>query len=132
VIEIVEHTGELEMRLTHPTLEGLFGEALRGLAREVGARGAGGRHERRHVEIRSSDRATLLADLLNEAVYLIDVEGFVPEGLDDARISGGMLTGALVGRRRPEARPLVKAATYNGLVVRRAGAGWEGRVVLDV
>jgi SHS2 domain-containing protein len=130
-IEIVDHTGELEMRLAHPTLEGLFGEALRGLAREVDE-GAGGPPERRPVAISASGPETLLADLLNEAVYLIDAEGFVPEGLEDATVEGPALTGVLVGRRSATARPLVKAATYHGLVVRRAGAGWEARVVLDV
>jgi SHS2 domain-containing protein len=131
MIEIVDHTGELELRVTHPTLEGLLGEALRGLAGEVDEAG-GGPRERRPVAITSSGTDTLLADLLNEAVYLIDVEGFVPEGLEDATVAGSRLTGTLVGRRSPTARPLVKAATYHGLAVRRAGEGWEARVVLDV
>ncbi|HSJ72916.1 MAG TPA: archease [Miltoncostaeaceae bacterium] len=132
MIEIIDHPGELEMRVTHATLEGLYGEALRGLAREIDAPGAGARRERRPVDIRSSGADTLLADLLNEAVYLIDVEGFVPDGLEDARVTGGALTGVLVGRRSADARALVKAATYNGLAVRRVPNGWEGRVVVDV
>jgi SHS2 domain-containing protein len=40
--------------------------------------------------------------------------------------------GTLVGRRSIEARPLVKAATYTGLSVRRVPGGWEGRVVVDI
>jgi SHS2 domain-containing protein len=132
VIEIVDHPGELEMRLEHPTLEGLYGEALRGLAREVDARAAGGPLERRPVEVRSTGADTLLADLLNEAIYLMDTDGFVAEGLEEATVVAGALTGLLVGRRSPEARELVKAATYNGLVVRRVPGGWEGRVVVDV
>ena len=35
MIELVEHTGELEMRLSAPTRADLYSEALRGLAAEV-------------------------------------------------------------------------------------------------
>lgn len=131
MIEIVDHTGELEMRLTAPTRTALYAEALRGLAGEV-AEGGGGGAERRPVELASSGPDTLLADLLNEAIFLMDVEGFLTTGLDVEHLGEGTLRGALVGRREPTLRPLAKAATYHGLVVRRAGEGWEGRVVLDV
>jgi SHS2 domain-containing protein len=130
VIEIVEHTGELEMRVRAETREGLYGEALRGLALEVSdVAGAG---ERRAVELTSSGPDTLLADLLNEAIYLMDVEGFVATGLEVERLGPASLRGALVGARDPDLRPLAKAATYHGLVVREGPEGWEGRVVLDV
>jgi SHS2 domain-containing protein len=132
MIEIIDHPGELEMRVSHATLEGLYGEALRGLAREVGPPASSAPLERRPVNVVSSGIDTLLADLLNEAVYLIDVEGFLPEGLEEARVTGGELVGTLVGRRSIEARPLVKAATYTGLSVRRVPGGWEGRVVVDI
>lgn len=130
MIEIVEHTGELEMRVRAATRERLYGEALRGLALEVS--GATGAEERRAVELESSGADTLLADLLNEAVFLMDVEGFVATGLEVERLGPASLRGALVGVRDPDLRPLVKAATYHGLVVREGAGGWEARVVLDV
>ena len=132
MIELVEHTGELEMRLVAPTREALYAEALRGLAGEVSsATGAGG-DERRPVEISSSGPDTLLADILNEAIYLMDVDGFVATRVEVEFLEGATLRGTLVGVRDPGLRPLAKAATYHGLVVRRVDDGWEGRVVLDV
>jgi len=131
MIELVAHTGELEMRLTHPTLEGLYGEALRGLAREV-SDAVNAPREGRAVAIASSGTDTLLADLLNEAVYLMDAECFVADGLEDVVLRGATLTGTLVGRRDPALRPVVKAVTYHGLGVRPVDGGWEGTVVLDV
>lgn len=56
MIELIEHTGELEMRVGAPTRAGLYAEALRGLAQEVSdAAGAQGR-ERHRVERRASPR----------------------------------------------------------------------------
>jgi SHS2 domain-containing protein len=132
VIELVEHTGELEMHLAAPTREALYAEALRGLAREVSGAAGAGAPERRSVDIASSGPDTLLADILNDAIYLIDVEGFVATGIEVERLDGASLRGALVGARDPGVRALAKAATYHGLVVRETAAGWEGRVVLDV
>ena len=132
MIELVEHTGELEMRLSAPTRADLYSEALRGLAAEVSEAAGGGGAERRPVEIAASGPDTLLADLLNEAIYLMDVEGFVATGLEVERLAGATLHGTLVGVLDPRLRPLAKAATYHGLAVRRTGEGWEGRVVLDV
>jgi len=132
MIELVEHTGELEMRIVAPTREALYAEALRGLAGEVSGATGAGRVERRPVEISSSGPDTLLADILNEAIYLMDVDGFVATGVEVEHLEGASLGGVFVGARDPRLRPLVKAATYHGLVVRPVEDGWEGRVVLDV
>jgi SHS2 domain-containing protein len=133
VIERVEHTGELELRLGAPTLAGLLGEALRAVADEVEEEGApAGGDERRPVAIDSSGADTLLADLLNEAIFLMETEGFMPAGLDARELSGGRLRGDLLGRSAEAVRPLVKAATYHRLRVWRDEEGWRGTVVLDV
>lgn len=68
MIELVEHTGELEMRLVAPTLEALYAEGLRGLAAEVSEAALEDGRERRPVEIAASGPDTLLADVLNEAI----------------------------------------------------------------
>lgn len=132
MIELVEHTGELEMRLVAPTLEALYAEGLRGLAAEVSEAALEDGRERRPVEIAASGPDTLLADVLNEAIYLMDVDGFVATGLEVQRLEGATLRGTMTGVRDPGLRPLAKAATYHGLAVRRSREGWEGRVVLDV
>ena len=65
------------------------------------------------------DRLPLLADLLNEAVFLMETEGFLPTALEARELDGGRLRGALAGRRVDALRPLVKAATYHRLAVWR-------------
>ncbi len=129
-VQRVEHTGELELRLSHRTLPGIYREGVRGLAEELGRPGPGAREERPLV-IRSSGRDALLADLLNEVLYLAEAEGFIAQDLVVDEVADGRLAGRLVGRAGV-ARTLVKAATYHGLRVRRDGERWNASVVLDV
>ena len=133
MLELVPHTGELEMRVVAPRLEDVLVEALRGLAGEVSDRATtAAAVERRPVRIASSGPDTLLPDLLNEAVYLMEVDGFVATGILPRALGPAELRGDLTGVIDPDARPLVKAATYHRAALRRTPAGWEARVVLDV
>lgn len=137
MIERIPHVGELVLRVSGATPEAVYGEALRGLGQEVvtGPADLGdvAAHETRELELESSDADTLLADLLNEALFVVESEGMVPVGLEVSALAGGSLRGRMrVARPAAPPRHVVKAATYHDLSVRRTDDGWEGRVVLDV
>jgi SHS2 domain-containing protein len=132
VVELVDHTSELELRIRTRTLDGVYREALEALARELVDAPPGVERERRPVELDASGPDTLLADLLNEAIYLSETGGFVAEGLEVDELSEGRLAGALLGYLHADARPVVKAATYHGLELVRDADGWRASVVLDV
>jgi SHS2 domain-containing protein len=133
LIHIAEHTGEFEMEIAHPTLAGLYAEAVRGLVREIAeSGGAATGTERLPVSLDSSGPETLLADLLNEVIFRAETRGFVSDGLEVHELDGGRLRATLVGRDGQDVRPLVKAATYHDLRVWHDGKAWHGRVVLDV
>ena len=132
MIELVDHTGELELRLSGPTQADLYEEALRALAAETSDRGGADPLVRRPLAISASGPDTLLVDLLNEAIFLMETESFVPTGLEVAELSATELSGELSGHLDPDLRPLAKAATYHGLSVRGGPGGWEARLVLDV
>jgi SHS2 domain-containing protein len=130
--ELIEHTGELELRVRGAGPAAVYGEALRALADELVDRLGEGPRERRPVDLRASGPDTLLADLLNEAIFLEETEGFVADGLEVGELEGGRLRGDLLGRRHEEARPVVKAATYHRLRIGEDADGWWATVVLDV
>jgi len=132
VIEVIDHPGELELRLSHATCAGVYAEAVRGLVAESQGSVPAGGAERRILSLASSTPETLLADLLNEVVYVMETEGFVPRTLEVGELEGGRLRGTLVGRSSADVRPLVKAATYHDLRVWQEDGAWHGRVVLDV
>lgn len=136
MVEHEAHVGELVLVVSAETAEGVYAEALRGLGEELAADDDGppaGEPERRPLELVSSGPDTLLADLLNEALFLAETQGLLPVGAEVDSLVGGTLRGALVMvRPAVPPRPVVKAATYHDLEVEDAGGSWRARVVLDV
>jgi SHS2 domain-containing protein len=122
--------GELELEVEAPTEPAVFLEAFAAfaeLARDDGS--ADG--EQRTIELEASERADLLAEWLDELVYLADAHRFVPERLTDLTVDGGRLR-AVVRGHVGEPSALVKAVTRHRLAFEPAGEAWRATVVLDV
>jgi len=122
---------ELELAIEAPTEAAVFTDALAAFAELVRDDGSLD-GERREIELRSDDRAALLAEWLEELVYLADVQQFVPEHLTDLQLDADTLRATVRGHRG-EPSALVKAVTRHRLSFEgdRDG-GWHARVVLDV
>jgi SHS2 domain-containing protein len=131
VYRFEEHTGEVEIVIESPTEAGVFAEALTALAELMGRqdRGEPAQHE---IEVTAPDRASLLVEWLTEAVFLAEVERFVPEQVASFELADDRLHATVVGHVcRP--RHLVKAVTLNSLeLLQTENGAWHGRVVLDV
>lgn len=126
-----EHVGELRVSIEASTLEGIFAEAARVVARECGAaHGAAGDWLR--VELVAADDATLLVDWMNELIGLSELEG---RALDEVRfeeLRSGAIRAHVRGPGVSEWTSPLKAATYHGLRLERTGGGWRATVLLDV
>jgi SHS2 domain-containing protein len=127
----VEHTSELELAIEASTEAAVFADTLAAYAELVRDEGSPD-GERRTIELRADDRESLLAEWLEELVYLSDVQQFVPEHLTDLQLDGNSLR-AIVRGHRGSPSPLVKAVTRHRLSFEPAGSGgWRARMVLDV
>lgn len=126
----VEHTGELELELEGSEEPEIFAAAVAAL-NELLEDGSSGPPERRDVVLRSPERATLLADWLDELVFLAETEDFVPARVTTLELTQGGLRATVEGRR---GRPphLVKAVTYHGLEFAAGEGRVRARAVLDV
>lgn len=89
LIDIAEHTGELEMRIAHATLAGLYTEAGRGLVREMADPREPAGTRRIPIALDSSGPDTLLSDLLNEVVFLAEIQSFLPHALEVEEVGDG-------------------------------------------
>ena len=126
----IEHTAELELELEAGSEAGVFGAALEAL-RELVSSGDGGEPVRHELELPVDDRTLLLVDWLNELLFLVEVEQFVPERLAAFESTSTTLRCTVAGRRgRP--RHLVKAVTLCGAELRQEGETWHAHLVLDV
>jgi SHS2 domain-containing protein len=134
-VERLPNVGELVLRVSAPGRRGVYREAVRGLGHEIAAGGHAAAHgaERRPVAVDAADGDVLLADLLNEAIFIAETEGLVPCGLEVRRLECGRLDGDLL-LARPSVAPrhVVKAATYHDVRVWHETGTWWGNVVLDV
>ena len=128
----LEHVGELELELEADTEAGVFAEALAAFRELVDGVGVHGRPLRREIDLAPEDDAAhLLADWLEELVFLAEVHAFVPCRVIDIDVGGGALRATVEGHHgRP--RHLVKAVTLTGLELGRRTDRWYGHVVLDV
>jgi SHS2 domain-containing protein len=126
----VDHSAEVELEIEAATEPAVFADALAAFAELVGDDGRA-TGEQRRIELEDDDRAALLADWLDELVYLADVHGFVPERLADLELDGGRLHATVDGHIGAPS-PVVKAVTRHRLDFRAGGPGFIARVVLDV
>ena len=126
----VEHTAELELQIEAATEDEVFEDALAAFAELVGD-GESGALERRRIVADAADRATLLAQWLEELVYLAETEDFVPERLASLELEETRLQAEVEGRSGAPPH-LVKAVTYHGLELVHDGKNWRARTILDV
>ena len=127
----VEHTGEIELEIEAGSAEAVFEEALRALADWVPPPGEG-EPTRQEIELAAADRPALLADWLEELVYLAETSGFAAEAIERLELEADRLGATVTGRPCPP-QTLIKAVTYHRLEMAEAEDGtWHARVVLDV
>ena len=131
--EILEHTADVGIRATGPTLEACFEEATRALADIIGILSPGrGRPQR--VEVTAPDLGALLVDWLGEILYLHDardavITDVVVDSVADGRAAGAV---SLSARESPAEGTQVKAITWHRLDVRETAEGFVAEVYVDV
>jgi SHS2 domain-containing protein len=131
VYRFLEHTSELGLEIEASTLEELLEDAARAFGELVAPDGEGS-PARRRLELAPEDEQTLLADWLNELLFLAETEGFVPQTLVSCLQTPAGLEAEIDGFVG-EPRPIVKAVTYHDLVLQARSDGiWKGRVLFDV
>jgi protein archease len=126
----LEHTGELELEIEAATETAVLADALAAFA-ELVRDDDSIDSAKRTIELDAGDRELLLADWLNELIYLLEVERFVPERVTSLELEGDKLRATIRGHEG-DPQHLVKAVTLHRLELREEGGTWYARAVLDV
>ncbi|MBI3267820.1 MAG: archease [Planctomycetes bacterium] len=134
----LDHTGDIGIRVTAPTLEGIFVEAAGAFLSIVTDPAAVTAREAEAVEVEGDDLADLLNRWLTWLLLRLAIEGRLYGEVRGARVEGGRFRcdaawEAFVPERH-ELRVELKAVTYHQLFVRpvEGGGGWEAQVIFDV
>jgi SHS2 domain-containing protein len=126
-------TAEIAFELRAPTLASLLVEAGHRLA-SVERRGKAPAEsgEWREITVEAPDREALLVAWLNELIYLVDAEQWLPNGFEPMEVAPTRCRMRVRGRHEPALTGQVKAATHHALAIRDLTDGMAARVVLDV
>jgi SHS2 domain-containing protein len=132
-VEMIEHPGEVRLRLRAASFGGLAAVAGRALASlELKREPAAAPDAWREIAIGGRDREALLVNWLNELIYLAETERWVATEFAPTRETGTALVMRAKGVTVDTAPSEVKAATFHGLRILTAAGGIEADVVLDV
>ncbi len=139
--EPVEHTADIGLRAWGRTLEELFAQAGTGMASLLVDPDTVRTIERRPVSLLAQDLEEGLIELLQEILYVYEVEHLVPATITVDRVAPTWVVASILGealdRSRHETRTDIKAATYHDLRIRTVpdvtyGVRYETVVIFDI
>jgi SHS2 domain-containing protein len=136
MVEVLEHTADLGLRIAAADMDLLFAEAARGLMSLVVENPEDVQPEvSRVIELQARDVEGLLADWLTELLYLFDAHKLLlcrfSVKLKELALRAEV-SGELIDPHRHHLLREIKAITYHGLGVRPTADGWEARVIVDI
>ena len=134
--ETFEHSADIGLVARGRTLAELLANAADGLVDLTVDRDGLGDATQVQVNVSAPDRESLLVAWLNELLFLLDTDRFVPRraeitAVDDTSLAA-RLSGDTLDPARHRVRRMIKAATYHGLSLREVDGVWEARVILDL
>jgi len=130
----VAHTADLALFVQGASLDELFQHAAHGLVELMGCqRGEAARPVTHEVALESPDIESLLVDWLNEILYLVTTEAFVPEHFVISHLTDTSLRASIQGVTPGHISKYIKAATYHELSLRRDSSGnYQVTIVFDI
>lgn len=132
-VEMIEHPGEVCLRLRAASFEEVVVAAGRALAKlELKGNVGAASGVWREMTVEGRDREALLVNWLNELIYVAETERWVGTEFAPVRETDTELVMRARGVTVDTAPSQVKAATFHGLRITATGNGVEAELVLDV
>lgn len=135
---LLEHTADIGIKINGSSLEELFKNAFYGILSIVAETGISN-CENKIIKLTAPDKESLLIDFLNELLYLINAEKWLPAEIDklsiNVNIDGNKLEAAIKGKKYTLPDTItteVKAATYHNIKISNTVDNWETKVFFDI
>jgi len=132
VIEEIEHTADLSIRVRGRDLAELFANAARGMFGLVADLEAVGQGVERQVQLEELDAETLLVSWLSELLWFNEESEAVFNRFEIASLSTTALQATAWGGPAPSQYKHIKAVTFHDLKIVATDDGYEVTVVFDV
>jgi len=132
----LDHTADLGIRLTGPTLEDLFRNAGLSLMEIMLDKRPAAKTSPHHLSVSGDDLPDLMVRWLGEILYLLEGENKVAMDIEINAISETQLDATLhtvpFDPRIHQMVTEIKAATYHQIEVAPTGNGWQATVIFDL
>jgi SHS2 domain-containing protein len=133
--EIINHTADMGIVVTSPSLEGLFEVAAMAFTDLITSAAAVGQGVERQFKLHAEEADILLVSWLQELLYLLDTEGLVfgrfKVDLQDLHLEA-KAWGEPFDPEFHDMKMEIKAVTYHQLEVIRKDQDWQARVIFDI
>lgn len=134
--ELFDHTADMGIRATAPTLAGLVQPAGEGLYAVIGELVAGGDARSGEWEFRGDDPATLLRDYLGELLVWFERQRRMVVDAREVEFTAERLAvrarTVMVDEARSAYHREVKAVTYHELKIVAVPGGFQATVIVDI
>jgi SHS2 domain-containing protein len=134
--ELLDHTGDIGIRVWADNLKGLFAEAARALFDIITDRKKVAVRLKREVSVQGSGKEELLVAWLNELLYLHEVEGLLFCDFALSQIEKQSLQGVAKGEKFQEGhhriKTAIKAVTYHLLQIKEHDGLWQAQIIFDI
>lgn len=131
---LLEHTADIGIKIQGNNLEELFESGFYGVLSIVAKRRPL-ESDSKVVELTSPDKESMLVDFLNEILYLINGENWLPAKIVKLNIDENNLKSVISGEKFSSTdiiKTEIKAATYHNINIKKNVDTWETNVVFDL
>lgn len=130
--EFLEHTADIKVKVTGATLNEIFENSVKAISQYVSGNQKIDSKKGKVIEVKGTDNESLLYNFIDEILYLIDAESFIPIKAE-VTLRGNNLKAELYGDSTKKYNlDHIKAATYAEMSIKKINATWEAIFVLDV
>ena len=131
---LIEHTADIGIKIQGNNLEELFESGFYGVLSIVAKRRPP-ESESKVVELTAPDKESMLVDFLNEILYLVNIENWLPAKIVELNIDENNLKSVISGKKFSSTdiiKTEIKAATYHNINIKKNVDIWETNVIFDL
>jgi SHS2 domain-containing protein len=135
--KFLEHTADMKFLVHGKTRKAIFENSVLALSEFISKEGKIENASTKRFKISGRDYEELLYSFIDEIIYLLDAENFVPskaEVLLDERKDKIILKAIIFGDKTANYKNLegIKSATYSEMYIKKKFDKWEAQVVVDI
>ncbi|MDO5844549.1 MAG: archease [Methanocorpusculum sp.] len=136
VFEELEHTADILMKISAPTLTELFSESGFALSKTLyGNYSEEEPSQSFEIEAKGDDLCETVVNFLSELLFITETEYLVPQSFEleaDEKSVFGKVSGVSFDRAKHAGGIEVKGISYSGLTLTKTDTGFELQIIFDI